>query len=113
MNIPNETSQVETLDSPKSPNSKMSPSPDKRYFSIPAALDAELIRMRRDPHEFTVLSMVHCKFCAPKTKSAYELGHPLSTKGAGTWCLTHGWLYFESSKIRPRGEEYIPKKRGK
>lgn len=85
------------------------PSPEIRKVSIPAALDKELITMRRDPREFTVLSVGRCKFCPPKSQTAYELSHANNPTNAGLWCATHGWLSFDSVKIRPRGEEYIPK----
>lgn len=78
---------------------------------MPSALDAELSRMRRDPREFTITSVGKCKLCKPKTKTAYSFSHPLNEKGAGAWCEIHGILAFDSVKIRPRGEEYIPKRK--
>src|SRR5688572_2286149 len=65
---------------------KTPPTRLNRLIDMPARLDAEIIRMRRNPREFQVLAMVRCRFCPPKSKTAYELSHPLNPKNAGTWC---------------------------
>lgn len=96
-----------------STNTEIAPSSIKREIPLPSTLDAELTRMRRDPREFMVLSLGRCKWCPPKSETAYSLSHPFNVKDAGKWCAEHGWLSFDSVKIRPRGEEYIPKKRRK
>lgn len=62
------------------------------------ALNAELTRMRRNPAEFTVFSGANCKLCYKKT--AFDLSHPKNPT-AGSWCPTHGWLFFDSVKIPP------------
>lgn len=95
------------------PELKTPPSPLNRQIDMPARLDAELIKMRRSPREFQVIAIVRCKLCPPKSKTAYDLSHPLNLKNAGTWCELHGWLQFSSSTILPIGEERIVKKRKK
>ncbi|HLA11395.1 MAG TPA: hypothetical protein VJ023_12485 [Pyrinomonadaceae bacterium] len=74
---------------------------------MPEGLKRELRLMRRNPAEFTVLRKGRCK-C--RMKNAFDLGHPVPLN-AGSWCLIHGWLFFDSVKIRPTGEEYAPRKR--
>ncbi len=76
---------------------------------LPDELIQQLIIMRRDPAEFTFLGMSRCKLCYKK--NAVDIGHPLTPAGAGTWCPEHGWLSFNSSAIRPVGEEYVPSKK--
>ena len=78
--------------------------------AMPEELKKELKRMRRNPDEFTVLRKRGCRFCYQK-KNAFDLGHPKNPLNAGSWCLIHGWLFFDSVKIRPIGEEYVPRKR--
>lgn len=67
---------------------------------LPDTLNRELIRMRRNPAEFTVLRTdAKCKLCYAKT--AVDIGHPLNTENAGCWCDFHGWLFFDSAAIPP------------
>lgn len=77
--------------------------------SLPDRMIQSIIVMRRNPEEFTFLRMSRCKFCYKTV--AYDIGHPLNPTNAGSWCPTHGWLAFDSPKIRPIGDEYIPKKK--
>lgn len=77
-------------------------------IAMPEELTQELRRMRRDPEEFTVLRALHCSFCTKTT--AVTLGHPMNPVKAGTWCPTHGWLFFDSVKITPIGEQ-LPKRK--
>lgn len=77
---------------------------------IPDALAQELVVMRRDPSEFVFLRVSKCRLCRDKT-GAIDIGHPLNPANAGSWCPVHGWLAFDSVKIRPKGEEYVPKRR--
>lgn len=63
-------------------------------------LTAALVKMRRNPLEFTVLRTdAKCKFCYKKT--AVDIGHPLNPQNAGCWCPEHGWLVFDSVAIPP------------
>ena len=64
-------------------------------------LGAELIKMRRNPEQFEVSGMVHCRFCGGKGKGAFQLIRAKSDKAAGTWCKTHGWLSFDSVAFPP------------
>ena len=67
-----------------------------QVYPLPDALVAELVKMRRNPADFTVSGLSKCKFCS-KSKIAYTL---LNAKSGpipvGAWCATHGWLFFES-----------------
>lgn len=74
--------------------------------TFPEALRAELRAMRRNPDEFTVNAMVKCKFCSggKGSKTAHSLVHPKNLTGVGTWCAIHGWLYFDSVKVRCIGD---------
>lgn len=75
--------------------------------ALPDPLIEQISVMRRNPAEFTFLAIARCKLCYKK--NAVEIGHPLNPNGAGTWCPFHGFLAFDSVKIRPIGEEYTPK----
>lgn len=77
--------------------------------ALPNDLISALIKMRRDPCLFAVLRMTQCKFGCGKN-SVFAITHPRSNE-AGAWCEIHGWIFFDSVKIRPRGEEYIPKRK--
>ena len=67
-------------------------------IAIPGPLADELRFMRRKPEDFSVTKRTKCKFgCGPD--AAYTLWHPQS-EGAGTWCPIHGWLFFDSIKLR-------------
>ena len=79
--------------------------------ALPEALGKEIKRMRRNPEEFTVLKVAKCRFCYKK--NAFDLGHPQNPENAGTWCPVHGWLAFDSVKIRSIGEEVVVRKREK
>lgn len=65
-----------------------------------AILEAELIKMRRNPANFKIGTQVKCKFCS-KPKSAYHLLNAKSDEEVGTWCPTHGWLTFNSVQYPP------------
>lgn len=86
----------------------ITPPPPGPIVTMPERLSADLVIMRRDPAEFTVRSEAKCKFCYKR--NSFDLLHP-SSPAAGTWCPEHGWLHFDSVKIRPNGEEYVPKKK--
>lgn len=79
--------------------------------AMPEELGAQLVLMRRNPAEFTVRSQSKCRFCYKRC--AFDLFHPPTPTLAGTWCPDHGWLYFDSNRFRPLGEEYVPKSRRK
>ena len=72
--------------------------------ALPEDLVLELKRMRRNPSEFTRLQTSRCKLCYGNT--AIDLRHPLNPQHAGTWCSVHGWLSFDSPRIRPIEEEF-------
>jgi len=78
--------------------------------TMPADLSADLLKMRRDPTQFQVKDNAKCKFCYKR--NSFDLEHELNPV-AGSWCPIHGWLHFDSVKIRPIGEEYVPKRKGK
>lgn len=78
-------------------------------MEMPEPLKTELRRMRRRPEDFTVLRQGRCRLCCKKT--ALDLGHPKNPTNAGSWCPVHGWLSFDSVKVRPLGEEAVPKRR--
>lgn len=80
-------------------------------IALPDNLVLELRKMRRDPSQFTVVSMTTCKMGCGKG-SAFSLAHP-DSQSAGTWCALHGWIFFDSVKVPPIGEQHIPKKRKK
>lgn len=88
------------------------PSAIKRYISMPPELGAEIRKMRRDHVEFTAYGPTRCKWCPTESRTRYDLSHPKS-EFAGAWCSAHGWLSFDSVKVRPIGDEYIPRKRKK
>lgn len=67
--------------------------------SIPIALSAELTAMRRNPDGYSVVRMVKCGLGCGKGK-AYSLTHA-DSENAGTWCPTHGWLFFDSVALPP------------
>lgn len=67
--------------------------------SIPDALQREIRKMRRLPKAFSVNRMVRCAMGCGKGK-AYSLTHP-DSENAGTWCETHGWLFFDSASLPP------------
>lgn len=73
-------------------------------------LRTDILTMRRNPDEFTVTDGAKCKFCYKRV--AFDLAHELNPT-AGSWCPIHGWLHFDSVKIRPIGDEYVPKRRRK
>src|SRR5262245_48479541 len=59
----------------------------------------EIQRTRRKPEAFSLAHMVKCRFgCG--ARAAYALSHPQSAE-AGTWCPTHGWLFFDSVGLPP------------
>lgn len=60
----------------------------------PEALTAELTKMRRNPHNFTILDRFQCKFCGT-AKTAYGLLNA-KCESCGSWCPVHGWLYFDT-----------------
>jgi hypothetical protein len=77
-------------------------------LELPEALIKELTRMRRDPAEFTGV-VANCNWCGPEGKNiAIVLGHQDCAE-AGKWCPTHGWWYFESPQIPPKGHFEAPK----
>lgn len=67
--------------------------------AISDALRRELATMRRNPEGYSVVRMVKCALGCGKAK-AYSLAHANSAS-AGTWCLSHGWLFFDSVALPP------------
>jgi hypothetical protein len=78
-------------------------------MELPELLKAEIRKMRRNPEDFIVLRQGRCRLCWKK--NALDLGHPQNPTNAGSWCPVHGWLNFDSVKIRPIGEEVQTKRR--
>lgn len=68
-------------------------------MAIPDALRRELATMRRNPEGYSVAKMVKCSLGCGKGK-AYSLTHADSAN-AGTWCPSHGWLFFDSVALPP------------
>lgn len=68
-------------------------------IAIPDTLRRELTTMRRNPEGYSVVRMVKCSLGCGKGK-AYSLSHADSAS-AGTWCPTHGWLFFDSVALPP------------
>lgn len=79
---------------------------------MPDDLAKEIARMRRTVSEFSVVRVGGCGLCASHKKQAIFLSHPLC-RNAGGWCPRHGWLYFESAKILPAGEQFERRPRRK
>ena len=69
--------------------------------AIPDALQAELIKMRRNPQQFHVKGRSSCRFCGGKNQRAYQLLNQQSEFVAGSWCAEHGWLHFDSVAYPP------------
>lgn len=74
---------------------------DSIQTRLPNELEAELRKMRRNPADFSVLSMNKCKFCS-KPKSAHHLiNAKFGDQIVGSWCPVHGWLFFNSVELPP------------
>ncbi len=59
-----------------------------------AELTAELVKMRRNPANFTIGKVSKCKFCSDKQSGHHVLNR--KSENVGLWCRIHGWLYFDS-----------------
>jgi hypothetical protein len=70
-------------------------------ITMPDSLFAELSKMRRNPEHFTVISLSNCRFCGGGTNRAYQLSGSKSESVAGSWCVEHGWLHFDSVGYPP------------
>lgn len=77
-------------------NNQSALTPEKR---IPDALQRELTTMRRGFERYSVTKMISCKLGCGKSK-AYSLTHA-DSENAGSWCATHGWLFFDSVSLPP------------
>lgn len=96
----NERVEGHFLASGKGEGSETGPA-DRIQPSLPPALEAELVKMRQNPANFTITERVKCKFCTEK-KSAYHLINAKSgDRVVGSWCAVHGWLFFDSVGIPP------------
>lgn len=82
----------------------------KAATEMPPELVNELRKMRRDPAEFQVLGVVHCRFCSEK--KSIEIAHA-NSPSCGAWCPTHGFIYFDSVRVPPLGtvEQRRPRRR--
>jgi hypothetical protein len=94
-----ETVHKLTTRDPKSSPTHAQPQGTAENTLLPERLIHELKRMRRKPNDFIVKGHVKCGLGCGK-KAAYSLTHPESTK-AGTWCLVHGWIFFDSVGLPP------------
>lgn len=74
---------------------------DSVQTTLPSELGAELRKIRRNPADFSVSARVKCKFCS-KPKTAYHLiNAKFGDRVVGSWCPTHGWLFFDSVELPP------------
>lgn len=74
---------------------------DSIQTSLPDELAAELRKTRRNMADFSVASLHKCKFCT-KAKTAYHLiNAKFRDRVVGSWCATHGWLFFDSVALPP------------
>ena len=74
---------------------------DAEQIPLPGELEAELRKMRRNPANYSVVSLHKCRFCT-KPKSAHHLiNAKFGNRIVGSWCPEHGWLFFDSVALPP------------
>lgn len=74
---------------------------DSIQTSLLDGLAAELHKMRRNVGDFAISGVLLCKFCS-KPKTAYQLiNAKFGDRIVGSWCSTHGWLFFDSVALPP------------